>query len=299
MSRQTGGYPLLILAATLSLSVLLACDTGSKDMGGVPSDAAQPSVDAPPPGPVASAAPPAEAAPQRPVVAETLEYAEVDDELVYGHFVFPADKVGPLPGVIVIHEWWGLNDSVRAMADRIAANGYIVLAVDLFGGRSTQSPADARTMMVDVLENPGLAEENIRQAYQFLVGAGQAPRIGVLGWDFGGGWALNAAILFPDDLDAAVIYYGQVTDDEGRLAPINAAILGLFAANDRGITVATVRDFERALQNLRKNYEIEIYPDASHAFADPSGRNYNAAIAEQAWARTLGFLKQNLSGTAD
>ena len=203
--------------------------------------------------------------------------------------------VDPLPGVIVIHEWWGLNDGVRAMADRIAAEGYVVLAVDLFAGRSTNSPADARAMMVTVVENPALAEENIRQAYQFLVDSGQAPRIGALGWDFGGSWALNTAILFPDDLDAAVIYYGQVTSDEGRLAPIDVPILGLFGANDRGIPVATVQKFERALQNLGKDHEIEIYLEAKHAFADSTGQNYNAAVAEQAWARVLKFLDQHLA----
>ena len=82
--------------------------------------------------------------PGRAVVAERLAYAEVGDDLHYGHFVIPADMVEPLPGILVIHEWWGLNDGVRAMADRLAALGYIVLAVDLFGGKTAVSPADAR-----------------------------------------------------------------------------------------------------------------------------------------------------------
>jgi carboxymethylenebutenolidase len=153
--------------------------------------------------------------------------------------------------------------------------------------------------MVSVVENPDLAEENIRQAYQFLVDSGQAPRIGTIGWGFGGGWSLNTAILFPDDLDAAVIYYGQVTIDEERLAQVNVPILGLFAANDRGIPVASVRGFEQALENLRKTYEIEIYADVGHAFANPTGPNYNAAIAEQAWTRALEFLDRYLSVAVD
>ena len=299
MSRQTGGHPLFILTAILSLSILVACDTGSLGTGGVPSAAPQPAVDVGSGEGAESAGSPAKKAPQRPVVAETLPYAEVDEELVYGHFVFPADMVDPLPGVIVIHEWWGLNDEVRAVADRIAAEGYVVLAVDLFGGSSTQSPADARQLMVNVVENPDLANENISQAYQFLVDSGQAPRIGTLGWDFGGGWALNTAMLFPDGLDAVVIYYGQITDNQARLEPINAPILGLFGANDRGIPVAVVRKFEQALEILDKNYEIEIYPDADHAFANPAGPNYNAAAAEQAWARTLEFLNRHLTVAVD
>jgi carboxymethylenebutenolidase len=299
MSRQTSGHLLLILATILSLSVLVACDIGSQGGGGAPSVAPQPGADAAPADTAESAAPAVERAPERPVVAETLPYAEVDEQLVYGHFVFPADMVDPLPGVIVIHEWWGLNDEVRAMADRIAAQGYVVLAVDLFGGGNTRSPAQARQLTVDVVENPELANENIRQAYQFLVDSGQAPRIGALGWDFGGGWALNTAMLFPDDLDAVVIYYGQVTDNQSRLDPVNVPILGLFGANDRGIPVAIVRNFEQALEILDKNYEIEIYPDVGHAFANPVGPNYNAAAAERAWTRALEFLDRHLSVAAD
>jgi len=299
MSRQTGGDPLLILAAILSLSVLVACDTSSLGTGGSRPATPQPSADAGPGEGAENTGTPVDTAPQRPIVAEKLPYAEVDEELVYGHFVFPADMVDPLPGIIVIHEWWGLNDEVRAMADRIAAEGYVVLAVDLFGGQNAQSPVDARNLMINVVEHPDLANENISQAYQFLVESGQAPRIGALGWDFGGGWSLNTAILFPEDLDAAVIYYGQVTNDEELLAPINVPILGLFGANDRGIPVANVRGFEQALENLRKNYEIEIYPGVGHAFANPASRNYNAAAAEQAWARALEFLDRHLSVAVD
>jgi carboxymethylenebutenolidase len=287
------------LAGILSLSVLAACDSGPLGTGASQPAAPQQSGDTESDEGAVNADAPAKATPQRPVVAEKLPYAEVDEELVYGHFVFPADMVDPLPGVIVIHEWWGLNDEVRAMADRIAAEGYVVLAVDLFAGQSTRSPAEARGLMVNVVENPDLADENIRQAYLFLVDSGQAPKIGAIGWDFGGGWALNTAMLFPDELDAVVINYGQVTDNLSRLEPINAPILGLFGANDRSIPVPIVRNFEQALEILGKDYEIEIYPDASHAFANPVGPNYDAAVAEQAWARTLEFLDRHLSAAVD
>lgn len=300
MSERTAGHPLTILTVIMSLSYLVACDSGSQGPGSVPSNVTQQGAPpAPPPDRPQNAGVSSDAGLQRAVVAETLPYAEVDEELVYGHFVFPADMVDPLPGVIVIHEWWGLNDDVRAMAERIAAEGYVVLAVDLFGGQNAQSPADARALMVKVIEKPELADENIRQAYQFLVDSGQAPRIGALGWDFGGGWSLNTAVLFPDDLDAAVIYYGQVTNDQDRLEPVNVPLLGLFGANDRGIPVKNVRDFEEALEILGKNYEIEIYPDAEHAFANPSSPNFNPAVAEQAWTRTVEFLDRHLSVSVD
>lgn len=234
-------------------------------------------------------------APASAVVAETLPYAEVDDELVYGHFVFPADMVDPLPGLIVVHEWWGLNDGVRAMADRLAGEGYIVLAVDLFGGKTAEHSPDARELMLSALQNPQLANENLLQAYEFIRDTGGAPKIAALGWCFGGAWALNTALLLPDDLDAAVIYYGQVPDNEERLAPLNVPILGHFGEDDRGIPVNSVRAFEQALENLGKEHRIEIYPGAGHAFANPSGNNYRPEIAQQAWITTRQFLREHLN----
>jgi carboxymethylenebutenolidase len=208
--------------------------------------------------------------------------------------------VEPLPAVIVIHEWWGLNDNVRAMADRLAGEGYIVFAVDLYGGEVADSVAGARQLMLSVVENPDQASENIRKAYDFVNTTAGAPKVGSLGWCFGGGWSLNTAMLFPNELDAAVIYYGQVTDDEERLRPINVPMLGLFGADDTGISVESVQQFEAALERLRKDYEIQIYPGAGHAFANPTGRNYNAEVAEDAWRRTLEFFGHNLgSGSAD
>jgi carboxymethylenebutenolidase len=232
--------------------------------------------------------------PRRPVVAERLPYAEVDDELVYGHFAFPEDMIEPLPAVIIIHEWWGLNDNIRSVAERLAGEGYIVLAIDLFGGNVADNPEAAKALMASVVENPGPANENIRQAYDFVSTTAGAPKTGSLGWCFGGGWSLNTAMLFPDDLDAVVIYYGQVTDDEDRLHDISAPILGLFGGKDRGIPVDSVKRFEAALERLRKQYEIHIYPDARHAFANPTGRAYDAEVADDAWRRTLEFLGTHL-----
>jgi carboxymethylenebutenolidase len=243
----------------------------------------------------AEASPATDIAPSRAIVSERLPYAEVDDELVYGHFVFPADMVDPLPAIIVIHEWWGLNDNVRAMADRLAGEGYIVLAVDLFGGETATTPEQARQQMLRVVENQQAAEDNMRQAYEFVNSTAGAPRIGSLGWCFGGGWSLNAAMLFPDELDATVIYYGQVTDDEQKLRAISAPILGLFGAQDQGITVESVQNFEAALERLRKNYDIHIYPGVDHAFANPTGTAYNAAAAEDAWQKTVEFLNLHLA----
>jgi carboxymethylenebutenolidase len=195
----------------------------------------------------------------------------------------------------MIHEWWGLNDNIRSMADRLAGEGYIVFAVDLYAGGVAGTPGEARALMMQVVEDPESANENIKAAYRFVSETAGAPRIGSLGWCFGGGWSLNAARLFPDTLDASVIYYGQVTSDDELLRPIEVPILGLFAADDSGIKVASVEAFRDALERLRKNFEVHVYPGVGHAFANPTGRNYDAATAEDAWQRTLEFLHRHLS----
>ena len=239
--------------------------------------------------------PAAQVEPARAVISDPrLPYAESGDQLVYGYFAAPSDVFEPLPALIVIHEWWGLNDNVRAMADRLAGEGYMVLAVDLYGGETADSPESARQLMLQVVEDPDTAKENIRSAYEFLETAG-APRIGSLGWCFGGGWSLTTAQLFPNQLDAAVIYYGRVTDDDEALTPVNVPILGLFGDADEGIPIASVHAFRDTLERLEKDFEVHIYPGADHAFANPTGRNYNADAATDAWQKTIGFLARHLS----
>lgn len=233
-------------------------------------------------------------APLKPVNGSMWAYAEVAGELVYGYFVSPEDMVEPLPALIVIHEWWGLNNNMKEMADRLAGQGYMVLAVDLFGGSVAESPSQARDLMLRVVENPNEGRENIRQAYQFLAEAASAPRVAVVGWCFGGGWALTAALELPTRLSAAVIYYGQVTDDEERLRTLQTPILGHFGANDTGIPIASVEKFRDTLESLRKDYTIEIYPGVGHGFANPTGQNYNPAAADKAWKMTLEFLADNM-----
>ena len=282
--------------ASLTLFVA-ACDSGNRESQDADKEAGRANVDTMTREHAGDTTDPslaAQIAPRRPVVSERLPYAEVNDELVYGHFVFPSDMVEPLPAIIVIHEWWGLNDNVRAMAGRLAGEGYIVLAVDLFNGSIADSTQQARQQMLAVVEDPESATDNIRQAYDFVNTTAGAPQIGSLGWSFGGGWSLNTAMLFPDELDATVIYYGQVTDDEEKLRGINSPILGLFGAEDKGITVDAVQKFQAALDRLRKNYDIHIYPGADHAFANPTGNAYNADAADDAWQKTLEFLDRYL-----
>ena len=293
--RETATATMALLAATL---LLAACGGGDKPANDAELAAGRETVDAMSREHAEDTTDPSPAvdiAPARAVISDPrMPYAESGDQLVYGHFAAPADVVEPLPAVILIHEWWGLNDNVRAMANRLAGEGYMVLAVDLYNGQVAESREAARLLMLEVVEDREVAEDNIRSAYAFLETAG-APRIGSMGWCFGGGWSLNTAQLFPDDLDASVIYYGQVTDDDDSLRPVSAPILGLFGAADTGISVESVEGFREALERLRKEHEVHIYPGVGHAFANPTGQNYNAEAAEDAWRKTVEFLGRHLS----
>ena len=223
---------------------------------------------------------------------ETVVYATVDDTAVEGFLARPADWKPGGPALIVIHEWWGLNDNIRTMARRLADEGYLSLAVDLYGGQRADTPERARELMQAVNEDAAL--DNLGQAYTYLTEEEGAGNVGSIGWCFGGGWSLQTALLLPDQLDAAVIYYGRLVTDTDRLATLQMPILGHFGEADQGIPVDQVRLFEQALEKVGADATIDIYPGAGHAFANPSGHNYQADAAELSWQRTVAFLNETL-----
>ncbi|MBT8444042.1 MAG: dienelactone hydrolase family protein, partial [Gammaproteobacteria bacterium] len=136
--------------------------------------------------------------------------------------------------------------------------------------------------------------ENLRRAYAYLDEEIGAPRIGSIGWCLGGRWSLRTAILLPDQLDAAVIYYGTVVTDEAQLSPLTMPVLGNFAEDDPIIPLETVDAFEAAMQSLGKDVDIKVYTGAKHAFSNPSGLAYDPVAAADAWERTTAFLRKNL-----
>lgn len=229
-----------------------------------------------------------------PVSSETVTYATVAGKAVRGYLARPEGTTAEsgLPGIIVIHEWWGLNDNVETMARMLARQGYVALAVDLYGGKSAETPAGARTLMSSVDESA--AEDNLRQAYAYLAKDWSAPRVGVIGWCFGGGWSLRAALLLSEKIDATVIYYGRLVTERDRLATLDMPILGIFGAEDQGIPVEGVREFESTLKELGKPATIHVYEGAGHAFANPSGQRYRPEAAKDAWQKTVAFFAQHL-----
>lgn len=234
--------------------------------------------------------------PKVPVTSESVEYVTIDGISINGYYAYPESASAPLPGIIAIHEWWGLNENIEAMARRLAGEGYQVLAVDLYAGETAQSPEVARQLVETVNKNPLAAQANLQTAYNYLAQEKQAPKVGSIGWCFGGTWSLNTALLLPDKLDAAVIYYGgQVGEVSANdLATLNLPILGIFGAEDESIPVETVKELEKTLDSLGKTSEFHIYDNAGHAFANPSGQNYVPEAAEQAWQETTEFLERYL-----
>jgi carboxymethylenebutenolidase len=215
------------------------------------------------------------------------------DETVQGILYTPAGK-GPFPALIVIHEWWGLNDWVKDQASKLADQGYAALAVDLYRGKVATTPDMAHEIMRGVPEDR--AKRDLHAAFDFLASQPNVKkdRIGSIGWCMGGGYALDVALQEPT-LAAAVINYGHLATETDALMKINAPILGLFGAQDRGIPPADVKKFGATLHQLGKKIDIKIYDDAGHAFENPNNKEgYREADAADAWKRTVEFLSSTL-----
>jgi carboxymethylenebutenolidase len=239
------------------------------------------------------ATPVTEVAPRVGVQAQSLTYGTSATGSLTGYFVLPEDLTEPIPGVVMIHGGWGLDDGVRAMARRLAGEGYAVLAVDLYGGQAATSPAEAEQLMQAVAQDPAAALDNLEQAAMYLDQFALAPSIGVLGFSLGGGWALQTGLALTDVVDAVVMYYGETVPRE-RLEQLGAPLLGLFAQKDQSIPVASVQRFESQLKELGKEADITVYPAVDHDFANPASAAYDQAAAERAWDATVKFLDAEL-----
>ena len=223
---------------------------------------------------------------------KTVSYKS-GDETVNGILYTPAGK-GPFPALIVIHEWWGLNDWVKEQGSKFADEGYVSLAIDLYRGKVADSPDMAHELMRGVPEDRAIRD--LKAAYDFLATQPNVKkdRIGSVGWCMGGGYSLDVALNEPA-LAATVINYGHLATDTDQLKKIQAPILGSFGGQDRGITPDDVKKFQQSMEKLGKKIEVKIYPDAGHAFENSNNKQgYRAADAADAWQRTIVFLAANL-----
>jgi carboxymethylenebutenolidase len=212
-------------------------------------------------------------------------------EKISGFLALPRDP-RRCRAIILVHEWWGLNKWVREQAEGLAANGYVALAVDLYEGKITTDPSEARKLKRGLRQDRAIGD--LKAAFDHLADRPDVDpkHIGSLGWSMGGGLAIQLAIHEPQ-LAACVVNYGPLPTNAGDIQKINARVLGIFGSLDRGISPDKVRAFERCMNAAGKPVDIEIYDGAGHAFENPSNqRGYRREAAADAWLHTLKFFEQ-------
>ncbi|MES9846614.1 MAG: dienelactone hydrolase family protein [Candidatus Sedimenticola sp. PURPLELP] len=203
------------------------------------------------------------------------------------------EGVASAPTVLLIHEWWGLNDQIKAVTREFAQQGFIALAVDLYNGKVATSREEAQAYRKGM---------DSKWATEALVGwvdwlrkhdKGNG-KVGTLGWCFGGGWSLNASLATP--VDATVVYYGNVKKSAGDLASLQSPLLGHFGTQDKWINAEMVDGFEKAMTEAGKSDLTVHWYEANHAFANPTGARYDEDDAKLSWERTMTFLHKHLAG---
>ncbi|NQU57694.1 MAG: dienelactone hydrolase family protein [Rhodospirillales bacterium] len=207
---------------------------------------------------------------------------------VSGALAMPSGKIKA--GVLLIHEWWGLNDQIKSVAAELANQGYMALAVDLFEGKVASNADEARAYSGGT--DPVAATDTVKSWVEWLrsheKGTG---KVGTVGWCFGGGWSLNVSLV--SKVDATVIYYGRVNKKAHELAALKGPVLGHFGTLDKYINEEMVGGFELAMSKSGKRFTTHWY-EANHAFANPTGNSYAEGDAKLAWERTLAFFEKYL-----
>ena len=197
----------------------------------------------------------------------------------------------PAASILLVHEWWGLNDQIKSVAAALAQEGYVALAVDLYDGKVATERDDARSYMEQV--KPAEATDSLVSWIDWLRAHDKTTaKLGTVGWCFGGGWSLSASTAAK--VDATVVYYGRVNHTADELAKLQGPVLGHFATEDQWINKQMVDGFEQAMTKAGKPFQSHWY-EAQHAFANPTSARYDQADADLAWRRTLAFYAEHLA----
>ncbi|MHB8676929.1 MAG: dienelactone hydrolase family protein [Candidatus Acidiferrales bacterium] len=230
--------------------------------------------------------------PAQTVTSQKVRYPS-GNETVSGYLVAPTTS-GKHPAIIVIHEWWGLNDWVKEQARKFANLGYVTLAVDLYRGKSTADPEEAHELMRGLPQDRGIRDLKAAFSYMAARPDVEPSKIGVVGWCMGGGYAILLAQNEPN-LAACAVNYGALPTDPQNIAKIKAPVLGNFGADDLGITPKDVNAFVASMNGDGKAVDVKIYDGAGHAFENPNNKaGYRPEAAKNAWSRMVAFFKANL-----
>jgi carboxymethylenebutenolidase len=217
-----------------------------------------------------------------------------------GYLVYPVplnDTVSKkLPAVVMIHEWWGLNKNIKDMANLLARQGFVVLAADLYNGQVANTTKRAMDLVQTVRNNQSNSINNLQSAVKYLSSLPNvdSSKIVSLGWCFGGGQSLQLALNSKEHpLAATILYYGTpLVTDKSSLSKIKWPLLGIFGNKDQSIPLDEINQFRTSLNQSGVTNEVLIYNGVGHAFANPSGDNYAPKETEDAWEKTLSFLKK-------
>ncbi len=200
-------------------------------------------------------------------------------------------EVTPAPAIMLIHEWWGLNDQIKAVGVELAKAGYVTVSVDLYDGKVGTTPDEARSFMQAV--DPAEATETLEVWANWARNHDKTTdKLGTIGWCFGGGWSLNASIATP--VDATIIYYGNVAKKANQLSSLVGPVMGHFATKDQWINKAMVDGFVEQMKLAEEPDPEVFWYEADHAFANPSSGRYDKADAQLAWSRSMEFFDKNL-----
>jgi carboxymethylenebutenolidase len=226
------------------------------------------------------------------LVTASVEYPGSDGATLMGYLAQPAGE-GSWPAVIVIQEWWGLNEHIKDVTRRFAAEGFVALAPDLYHGVVVSEPNEARKLVME-LDTPAAVGEirsavDYLQAQDFVAGA----KVGITGFCMGGGLTLQTALV-EDDLGAAVPFYGSPLSAVDA-ARVTAPLQGHYGSEDGGIPVSAVKTMEEGLDAAGIPNEIYVYEGAQHAFFNDTRSSYDPEAAAQAWERTLTWFREYLA----
>jgi len=235
---------------------------------------------------------------------EQLIY-EVDGTEHVGHLAYPVDAEQPRPGVLVVHEWWGMNEHARASAERLAEAGYVALALDMYGeGAVADHPEDAGAMAAEVRASMDRMQRRFRAARAVLRGHARVDgdRVAAIGYCFGGGVVLEMARRGADLAGVASFHGALSTDDPARPGDIRAPILVLHGGADRIVGDAQVRAFREEMERAGADYEFIEYPGAPHSFTNPAADEaaerfdlpvgYDQRADRESWQALEAFLAE-------